>query len=479
VTRTYTLPCLVTILGAALSMMASAAAAAGNASYDVFVIAVGSEHYLESNDPALRGYPRANGAVRSAGRVARILAGRGARYAELVASRRDRPVGVADVERALDRTTGAIAAAAAKRPLLLVYLASHGISEGFGWSYFGVPGNLVIRPETGRLPDVSVLAEKTWFAAELVHRLNALGVPYILLLDTCYEGEDRLPVPAVLSETATGNVEDVAAILRHLNSFRQPDPVLFAAAPGEVVRTPPDPEAPEVAALAPLARRLTLLDRVSRGREVTLNDLVTGLMDAALDPLTAPAVTEAEYDAVRWTGIVLWADTVSEAAVRRVEGTATAADICCAEDAQLTADAVYSGELAIDGEQGDWITDGRSFSLKSAATAPTLGRSDLSVVFEAPDGESWTIELVMPGGRPFAPGTYADAERAWFHADDRPGLAVTGAGRACNEVEGEMTILTADRDSDGRLRRLEALFTQWCDGSSNALTGRLRLVRKH
>jgi hypothetical protein len=116
-------------------------------------------------------------------------------------------------------------------------------------------------------------------------------------------------------------------------------------------------------------------------------------------------------------------------------------------------------------------------SVESAA-APTLGRSNLSVVFEAPDGESWTIELVMPGGRPFAPGTYADAERAWFQADDRPGLAVTGAGRACNEVEGEVTILTAGRDADGKLRGLEALFTQRCDGSS-ALTGRLRLVRKH
>jgi hypothetical protein len=72
-------------------------------------------------------------------------------------------------------------------PFFVFYLAGHGISDGIAWNHFSVPGAFLYR---GALPDLEVdaLAEKTLYASALADELDKTKVPYLLILDTCYQG---------------------------------------------------------------------------------------------------------------------------------------------------------------------------------------------------------------------------------------------------------------------------------------------------
>jgi hypothetical protein len=92
-------------------------------------------------------------------------------------------------------------------------------------------------------------------------------------------------------------------------------------------------------------------------------------------------------------------------------------------------------------------------------------------------GSNWTIDLSSASlGRPLAPGTYVDAQRAPFTDPNHPGLDVFGDGRGCNEVGGTFTIVDvqANSDPDGGLSTvtsLTATFEQHCEKGSGSNTG--------
>ena len=85
------------------------------------------------------------------------------------------------------------------------------------------------------------------------------------------------------------------------------------------------------------------------------------------------------------------------------------------------------------------------------------------------------LDLSVPEGRQIEPGHYADAQRYPFQNAGLPGLALSGDGRACNEVSGEFTVTRIKRAATGRITSLTAAFTQACDGKSATLQGAVRL----
>jgi len=323
-------------------MLLATPAGAGAAvpAFDVYVLAIGSSAYAPAESASARGFGPIDGANNSARTVADLLAKGGARGAVVLTSTEDGYVSRADMEAALKRVEATIRKDRPKAPLLVVYVAAHGISDGFAWNQFSLPGDFTYPAplEAGDDEDpgalierlsVEALARDTLHAATLVDRLKRSKTPYLLLLDTCYSGRPRSLDSPVLSEPGRASIASIAAALRYLNEFHQADPVLFSTSPGTEASTVPNPEDPGGDPVAPLARRLILVSgkALAKGEAATLGAVVDGLRSPGLDSQTTPAVTFAE-PAAGWRRILL-APGRPAGPIEAVSGTATHARLCC------------------------------------------------------------------------------------------------------------------------------------------------------
>jgi hypothetical protein len=422
------------------------------------------------------------GWITGANTGARILAQRlaqgGARFGIVVTSARDQFVSVRDFSTALDDLAARIRADRARAPLLIVYFAGHGITEGVAWNHFSLPGDFVYRGDIARL-DIEGLSARTLHATELVERLKALRLPYVLLLDTCYEGEEATFQTPVLTGPAVESLRSIAGVLRFMNEFRQGEPVLFSTAPGTVVTTVPDPTNPKGDPVGPLARRaVLLLDTAVKGRtRLSVAAFVQGLTDARLDSETKPAVTYAQK--APWWRLPLTTSLTAPGRVEARTGTAVGpGEACCSPPAAPhSVTAVLTGRVEFAGPARDYITGGQRIAFDTHArwTAHTAGPGDLTLRTETSAGAAWEVSLSTPRGAPFVARRYAGAVRHGFAHAEQPGLAVTGDGRACNESQGEFTIQEFSFAPDGKLRRLRATLRQRCDGSPAWLTGTIDL----
>ena len=303
--------------------------------FDVYVLAVGSSYYVTPSEPGVEGLSPIPGANKSARAVSERLVAGGARFGVLLTAADGAYVGLADVQAALARVTAAMAADHPQHPLLVVYIAGHGVSEGFGWNHYSVPGDFVFKgdPEALKLADLTGYA---LHAGTFADQLDKLGSPYVLLLDACYTGALAQFESPVLSAQNSQAIGTIAAALRRTNEFHQANPVLFSAQPGESQPTVEDPSGSGPDPVAPLARRFMLVvDGGGKGGSISLRSLVGGLQAATLDRQTHPAVTHAEPAA--W-----WDQTLLQvgAAPGRLEqrtGTAKAPHLCCAQASDAVA----------------------------------------------------------------------------------------------------------------------------------------------
>jgi Caspase domain len=278
--------------------------------FKLYFIAVGSTIYLPPPTKDLHGFHQLDGMNTSARLVADRLQRSGGVFGVLLTSDTDRglAVGLPDIKAALERIRSKLGQAPPKDVLLVFYFAGHGISEGIAWNHFSVPGNLVVR---GAIADLSIdeLALKTLHAASLADEIEKLGVRYVVLLDTCYEGTETSFESPVLTGMAIKNLTDAAAVLKFINEFHQPNPVLFSTVPGTTTTPVEDPTDPQ-SAVGKLGRRLVLtIDRAAHSRRgVSLGDFVHSMTSSTLDPVTSPAVTNAEQDSAWSRSLVLGAD---------------------------------------------------------------------------------------------------------------------------------------------------------------------------
>lgn len=154
------------------------------------------------------------------------------------------------------------------------------------------------------------------------------------------------------------------------------------------------------------------------------------------------------------------------------QGTATSAGLT-----QTVADG--STSLLLASTAGDYIGQGASASYVPPAATITASASPSSVTVHVGTGDVsayWDVTLAAPTGQSLTVGSYTGAERAPFRSAGHPGLEVTGSGRGCNNLTGSFTVDQLVMATDGTLSRLDASFTQYCDGSTAPLRGRVRFA---
>jgi hypothetical protein len=296
--------------------------------YQVYFVAIGSSWYVSPAAPNQHGFSRLRGANKSAKEIADRLQRGGARFGVVLTSNDGSFVSMPDINNALDRVLAQIRADRPSTPLIFFYFVGHGISEGVAWNHFSMPGNFTYRGDPSRLP-VDVLADKTLHAATLADKLDKTHFPYLVLLDTCYEGTEARFDSPVLTGPAIESLRSVANVLRVMNEFHQDNPILFSTEPGTVVSTVPDPTDAQSDPVGPLARRvMILLDGTLNTRhDLSLGEFVTRMASTDLDQATKPAITHAERGN-GWDRSLVFPST-SMGRVETLTGTARSAEVCC------------------------------------------------------------------------------------------------------------------------------------------------------
>lgn len=450
-------------------------AAAQPSSSPVYFLAIGSSRFLLPADPADHGFPDLLGARNGANSLADLFVQGGATFGITLTSPEGSIVGKKDIDAAVDAILARIAKdrRAGETPLLIVYIAAHGISDGFSWNQFSVPGDLTYRGEPEKLSPVA-LTDKAIHTATLVDRLNKAKLHYLLVIDTCYEGTASRFDSPVLTPMAQQNVGDIAAALRFMNEFHQSDPVLFSIEPGKTVKVAPDPADPTHNSVGPLARRLILLIDAARAnnRLVTLASIVTALTDPNGDPLTTPAITHAQP--AGWWNVPIVRIAAHPGAIEDREGTAIAPQLCCLAEPDNGAAATLPevparGTIVLRSAKGESILSGAAVTLADKFRVTFSDPQTLDIT--AKDGEEdWSFEFVSP--KPLAVGRYAGATRAPFQEDGRNGMSASGRSTACNELHGEYEIASMPQGAGGKL---SLRFSQFCDDDRTPLTGSIDL----
>jgi hypothetical protein len=449
----------------------------------VHALVIGSGDYAEAPGPGVSAFPDNDAAYLGAIIVARLFAASGVgtviqllgRDGDLV-SREDILGAIADL--------AAAASADGGDGLLVVYVSAHGISEPLAHTLFVVPGDVVI--DEGALDrsaplrsvrDIEGMAAVAPSALALAAALDETGLPYLLLVDTCFETREGLDLEALerFDREIAATTRDVSDILRFMNLPRGPHPVVFSAPPGTLARPGLAPGGERRTYIAPLARRLSLLAEAARreGRSgLTLEEVVAGLTDPAADPDTKPAVTWYEGDPDR--RVVLPLGTPEATPIDRRRGTAHAPRRCCVPAAAAPSWRI-SGSVALAGRGGDFVAGDAEVR---GAFGPEDGwdwqvaANSLDVSAVLAGGHDVSISLGVPDER-FAVRAYRDAERHGFETPGRPGLSVSLDGRGCNEVEGAFDVRHVAYGADGLPRALSVTLRQVCDGGPGALSGTL------
>jgi hypothetical protein len=346
--------------------------ASGQDKFDVFYVAIGSGSYAASHLDRVKGLPEIPGAAKSAKAVANLLSQGGSIFGVTLVSDDTHFVTRADMADALSAVLDDIRTTHPRHPLFVVYFAGHGIADGYSWEHFLLPGNVVYNDE---LPSIvfhysPTMLEVTLGAATLVDWLRQANVPFLVLLDTCYEGKqaDFIWKPIAPPKTSEGcrnditgfcqefmknmqgaekfdaQMEEMTASLnemlanyRRANRFENTYPVLLSAEPGQIASTVADPfnDDPQEDAVAPLARRAMIIlgSVIQHHRVLSLRSFLKQMNSQTLDHVTKPAVT---YSAVPKEADLLLGGRVLLAG--RTEdrlGTGTKSETCCVKPPRI------------------------------------------------------------------------------------------------------------------------------------------------
>jgi hypothetical protein len=130
-------------------------------------------------------------------------------------------------------------------------------------------------------------------------------------------------------------------------------------------------------------------------------------------------------------------------------------------------------QFLMDSEPGDYIGQGQQYAYtpSNASIAVDGGRTHIGGVINGADGNWWSVDFDAPSGEIFTAGTTYAADRS--SSLGSAGMYVSGAGRACNQVEGEFTITHLTVNPDESLRSVGVDFEQHCEGFDPALFGTL------
>ncbi|GGR67635.1 hypothetical protein GCM10010269_03040 [Streptomyces humidus] len=141
---------------------------------------------------------------------------------------------------------------------------------------------------------------------------------------------------------------------------------------------------------------------------------------------------------------------------------------------------VTQGSFVFGGDEGDYISGGRSYAYATASQ----DRMDISadnahnavhLQLDGANGDWWSLDLAAPSGKVLAPGTYTGATRHPFNGPAEPGLDLSGNGRGCNTLTGEFTVADVEFGPQGYVTKLDATFEQHCEGGAAAARGEVHI----
>jgi hypothetical protein len=459
-------------------IVASSSASAQTNRYQVYFVSVGSGWYAPAQSKGVHDFSRIAGANKSAALVADGLISGGAEYGIELTSDDGSFVTTGDIAKALQRVEAKIAAQKPVNPLLVFYIASHGLSEGIAWSHFSIPGNFGYRGDPDKL-DIDALSKTTLYAGSLVDDLEKLHIPFLVLLDSCYDGQEKHFEPVVLSAEVTRNLNDVGAALRVMNEFRDTYPVLFSTTPGQPVATVKNPVAPDSPVyIGPLARRfrLSTSQRLAGGHVLTLATFVGDMTSPSLDSSTTPAITHSKTP--EGAGATFLVVSGEKHTIDSMLGSGTRMNVCCDSKSSVTPDGARSssrvtGTLSFSGDAGEFISSGKSWSLQSPTQQTRLtqnGPGDLQISFGHGERE-FDASFSTDSGKRFETKAYGGAERWGFASDGHAGLEISGDGRACNGIVGSFSVTNIEYTPDGKISRFAASFVQRCDDAKLSARG--------
>ncbi len=132
--------------------------------------------------------------------------------------------------------------------------------------------------------------------------------------------------------------------------------------------------------------------------------------------------------------------------------------------------------LSMYGQPGDYISPGHLLLTIADGTfsATQYLQNSVQIVFQSDD--LWLTDFAAPTNLILKPGTYLNAQV--LPGPNTPELDVEGAGRGCNTITGNFTVLQASYDTSGTVKHFAADFEQHCEGASAALFGSIRINSK-
>ncbi|MEV7096315.1 hypothetical protein AB0M80_26045 [Amycolatopsis sp. NPDC051045] len=145
------------------------------------------------------------------------------------------------------------------------------------------------------------------------------------------------------------------------------------------------------------------------------------------------------------------------------------------------AQTVATGSLSFSGDEGDYISGGRSYAYSTEAKDRlTVNASEdgnhIAVSISAFNSDWWTLDLAAPSGTGLAVGTYDGATRYPFQGANAPGLDLSGNGRGCNTLTGTFTVQNVVFGPRGYVQTLDATFEQHCEGDTAAARGEVHIA---
>lgn len=443
----------------------------------IYFVAVGVKDYVDEAH-----YADHQGAVQSVDLVAERLAKLGAKDGVRLASVDGKLVTRDDVFNAV----AAVAQRARRDPrsVLIVYFTGHGVGEGVAWTQLLITGDYVGVPDMTNLDQEE---RRLLVASSLAEAIDKTGLPYLVLFDTCRTGREESFASPVLTPMATESLRQVASVLRHMNEFHEPNPILFSTKPGTSVKTVVDPlDAEAPFEVGPLARRFAIATNdVANGtrKSMSLAELVRAMTDPKLDPLTAPAISFAK--GVATTSLFRKAPG-STGTLRYGSGypaLSTRPAATSSQDEQqsvrIKSTGVSTSTLSLKRTPQNFLAP-KDVEITSAVFTAVTDRSRSWLEISVSDKDEVplaSLELRASAGV-IRTGKIVRAERAGFAPQGVGGFSLSVDGRACNELAATIDVNAIHWSKNGALEKFDAAFTISCDASP-AAPGTVHFVAMH
>jgi hypothetical protein len=446
--------------------------------YQVYFVSVGSAWYVTPTGKGVHGFSRISGANKSAKIVSDELVSGGAEFGILLTSEEHDLVTVADIDGALKKVGDRILTDKPQRPLFVFYFAGHGLSEGIAWNHFSIPGDFAYRGDAQDL-NIEGLSNSTLHTSALVDELQTFHVPFLVLLDNCYDGKEKSFESPILSGTAIRSIADVGGILRRMNEFGDTYPVLFSTIPGSSVVTVDDPREPNsLLTIGPLARRFSLAvsSMLDRGTAVALDKFLGDMTSAELDSHTSPAITHSPIPQGAKAPFLV--PHGARHPIEEQQGTGHVMQICCRSTpvlavSRLTPNRDFTGKLSVAGEPGEYISSGKTLLFSSPSFRVTVAqpsRGYIRIHFERENLE-FDASFSTAAGESFTVSEYPSAQRSEMTDAGHPGMEISGDGRGCSDISGSFRVNDVAYDQDGIISKFAATFIQVCDTAKFSARG--------